>query len=224
LPAINVDRGVYPFPESVSFEEATFTEPLACVLRGQRRAGFRVGQSVLVIGSGISGALHIALSRAMAARLVAATDISPFRVEQAKRLGADHAIDAKDDVAARLREVNDGKLADLVIVCSGSKKAIEGSFRLVERGGTILLFAPTDPGVAIPLPFNDVFWGNDITLTTTYAGDRSDHLSALELIRSGRINVRDMITHRLPLAETAKGFGLVAAADESLKVIIEPQK
>jgi len=224
LPAINVDRGVYPFPEDLPFEEATFTEPLACVLRGQRRAGLSAGQSVVVVGSGISGVLHMSLARAMGARCVVATDISRYRIEGARRFGADYAIHAGEDVPGYLREVNDGRLADVVIVCAGSEAAITGAFNLVERGGTILLFAPTNPGVAIPLPFNELFWGNDITLTTTYAGDRTDHLTALELIRSGRVNVKEMITHRLPLDQTGKGFQLVASADESIKIIIEPQR
>ena len=111
----------------------------------------------------------------------------------------------------------------MVIGCSGGGAAIEGAFRLAERGGTILLFAPTNPDVQIRLPFNEVFWGNDLTLTTTYAGDRNDHLTALDLIRSGRVRVKEMITHRLPLGETGKGFRLVAEAGESIKVIIEPQ-
>ena len=224
LPAINVDRGVYPFPDALSFEEATFTEPLACVLRGQRRAGLAAGQSVLVIGSGISGVLHIALAKATGARCIVATDIDPFRVESAGRFGADYAIHAGKDVAGLLRDINGGRLADCVIVCTGSPRAIADAFRLAERGGTILLFAPTDPGVTIPFPFNDVMWGNDLTVTTTYAGDRTDHLMALELIRSGRVRVKGMITHRLPLEETARGFQLVTSAGQSIKVIIEPQK
>jgi L-iditol 2-dehydrogenase len=224
LPAINVDRGVYTFPDSLSFEEATFTEPLACVLRGQKRAGLVAGQSVVVVGSGISGVLHIALARAMGARCIIATDISQFRIDSAERYGADHAVHAEKDVVKLMKDVNNGRLADLVIVCAGSESAISNAFRLVERGGTILLFAPTNPGVEIPLPFNEVFWGNDITLTTTYAGDRTDHLAALDLIRTGRVEVREMITHRLPLEDTSKGFQLVASADESIKVIIEPQR
>jgi L-iditol 2-dehydrogenase len=224
LPAINVDRGVYKIPGGLSFEEATFTEPLACILRGQRRAGLEAGQRVVVVGSGISGVLHIALARALGASCIVATDISEYRVEMARKYGADYSINAREDVPGYLKEVNDGRLADVVIVCAGSEAAIEGSFQLVERGGTILLFAPTDPGIKIPLPFNDVFWGNDVTLTTTYAGDRTDHLTALDLIGSGRVNVRDMITHILPLEETVKGFQLVESADESIKVIIEPQK
>ncbi len=224
IPAINVDRGVYPFPEDLPFEEATFTEPLACVLRGQRRAGLEAGQSLVVVGSGISGVLHIALARAMGARCIVATDISPFRIEMAERYGADYSIHADQDVPMFLREVNGGKLADAVIVCAGSEAAITNAFQLVERGGTILLFAPTNPGVTLPLPFNDIFWGNDITLTTTYAGDRTDHLTALELIKTGRVKVKEMITHRLPLEDTDRGFQLVASADQSIKVIVEPQR
>jgi L-iditol 2-dehydrogenase len=224
IPAINVDRGVYPFPEDLPFEEATFTEPLACVLRGQRRAGLEAGQSLVVVGSGISGVLHIALARAMGARCIVATDISPFRIEMAERYGADYSIHADQDVPMFLRQVNGGRLADVVVVCAGSEGAITNAFQLVERGGTILLFAPTNPGVTLPLPFNDIFWGNDITLTTTYAGDRTDHLTALELIKTGRVKVKEMITNRLPLEDTDKGFQLVASADQSIKVIVEPQR
>ena len=94
----------------------------------------------------------------------------------------------------------------------------------VERGGTVLFFAPTDKDVTIPLSINELFWRNDITLTTSYAGDRADHLTALKLIQARRVSVRDMITHRLGLAEAGLGFELVAKAQDSIKVIIEPQR
>jgi L-iditol 2-dehydrogenase len=222
LPAINVDRGVYRIPEDVSDEEATFTEPLACVLRGQQRAGFRPGQSVMVIGSGIAGILHINLARALGARRVVATDINEYRLQAAQRFGADAAIPAREDVLTLLREANAGMLADLVIVCTGAPQAIIQSFQCVERGGTILLFAPTEPGTVIPFSINDVLWGKDVSITTTYAGSPADHVTALELIRARRVQVREMITHRLGLAETGLGFQLVEKARDSLKVIIEP--
>ncbi len=224
LPAINVDRGVYPLPEEVSFEEATFIEPLACVLRGQRLAGLQPGQSVLVMGSGIAGLLHVCLARALGAGRVVATDIVDYRLEAARRFGADVAFRAEQYRPARLREVNDGWLADLVVVCTGAESAIAQALQSVERGGTVLLFAPTEPGVTIPISVNDLFFRNDITLTTSYAGSPADHLTALELIRRGLVPVREMITHRLSLAETGLGFRLVAEAKESIKVIIEPQR
>jgi len=224
LPAINVDRGVYRLPDEVSFEEATFIEPLACVLRGQRVACIQPGHSVLIIGSGISGLLHVQLACALGAGRVVATDINEYRLEAAQQFGADAVIHAKEDVPARLRQVNGGRLADRVLVCTGGSSAIAQALQSVDRGGTVLLFAPTELGVTIPISVNDLFWRNDITLTTSYAGSPADHVTALELIRARRVRVREMITHRLSLAETGLGFQLVANAQDSIKVIIEPQR
>ncbi|MFC1989954.1 zinc-dependent dehydrogenase [Chloroflexota bacterium] len=224
LPAINVDRGVFLIPDDVSYEEATFIEPLACVLRGQRLARMQPGKSVLVIGSGISGLLHVQLARTLGAGRVVATDINEYRMEAAKRFGADTTIHAEKDLPTRLRQVNQGRLADLVIVCTGATSAINQALESVERGGTILLFAPTNPGVTIPISINELFFRNDITLTTSYAGSPADCQTTLELIRAGTIPVKQMITHRLGLAETELGFHLVADAQNSIKVIIEPQR
>ncbi|UCD54500.1 MAG: zinc-dependent dehydrogenase [Dehalococcoidia bacterium] len=224
LPAINVDRGVFLLPDEVSYEEATFIEPLACVLRGQRLAHMSPGNSVLVIGSGIAGLLHVQVARTLEAGRVIATDINDYRLEAAQRFGADVAIHAGEDLPARLRQVNDGRLADLVIVCTGATSAIAQALQSVERGGTVLLFASTEPGVAIPISINELFWRNDVTLTTSYAGSPADYMAALELIRANHICPSEMITHRLSLAETGLGFQLVANAQDSIKVIIEPQR
>jgi len=224
LPAINVDRGVLLLPDEVSYEEATFIEPLACVLRGQRLAHIQPGHSVLIIGSGIAGLLHVQLARALGAGCVVATDIIDYRLEAAQQFGADAVIHAKEDLPSRLRQVNRGRLADLVIVCTGATSAIAQALQSVERGGTVLFFAPTNPGVTIPISINDLFWRNDITLTTTYAGSPADYAAALELIRARRVHTGEMITHRLGLAEAGLGFQLVADAQNSIKVIIEPQR
>src|SRR3989338_11272196 len=100
----------------------------------------------------------------------------------------------------------------MVIVCTGARQAYEEALRSVERGGTILFFAATDKGVTIPLSINDLFWRNEITLMSSYAGSPEDHVEALKKIASKKINVRDMITHRLGLAETGTGFKLVSEA------------
>ena len=224
LPAINVDRGTFLLPDSMSYEQATFIEPLACVLRGQRIAGIRPGQSVLVIGSGIAGLLHVLLARALGASHIVATDIDEYRLEAARRFGANIALQAREYRPERFRKVNSGRLADLVIVCTGVISAINQGLESVERGGTILLFAPTDPGVTIPVSINDFFFRNDRTIATTYAGSPADHQTALDLIAAGTVRVDPMITQRLGLAETQEGFRLVAEATESIKVIIEPQR
>jgi L-iditol 2-dehydrogenase len=111
-----------------------------------------------------------------------------------------------------------------VIVTAGAESAIVRALKSVEGGGTVLLFAPTDPGVTVPISVNELFFRNDITLTTSYAGSPADYQAALELIQTGKIPVRHMITHRLSLAEVGLGFQLVAEAKSSIKVIIEPQR
>lgn len=222
LPPINVEQGVFPMPDGMSFEEGTFVEPLACVLRGQRAARVSKGKSVLIIGSGISGALHISLSRAIGAELVVSTDISAYRLAMAEKAGAHKALMANSDVAGAFRKLNKGRGADAVILTAGAPEAIEQAFRSIDRGGSILFFAPANEGAEIKLPVNELFWKNEITLTSSYAADHGDHTEAIELIASGRVDVKPMITHTLPLSRAQEGFRLVASGGESLKVILKP--
>ena len=223
VPKINVDRGVFLLPENVSYEEGSFIEPLACVARGQRLAGIKPGQSVLVIGSGISGLLHIEMAKAVGAGRIIATDINNFRLKAAKKFGADIVCDAKEDIPSRVKEENEGRLVDHVILCTAALPAISQALKSVDRGGVVLFFAAPEPGVDVPLPINE-FWRNSITLMPTYGAAPEDIKNAIELIRHKRVNLTDMITHRLSLGEAAKGFQLVAKARDSIKVIIEPQK
>ena len=223
VPPINVDRGVFLLPDEVSLEDGTFIEPLACVVRGQKLADMMPGHTVLVMGSGISGILHIALARALDVGRIIATDTNEHRMKQAKKFGADIVAHAKEDIPALVRRVNENRLADLVIVCTGALPAFTQALQSVDKGGTVLFFAPTEPGVNLPIPVND-FWRNGITLMPSYGAAPMDLTVALDLIRARRVPVHEMITHRLGLAETGKGFQLVASANESLKVIIEPQR
>ena len=224
VPKINVEKGVFLIPRSVSFEEATFVEPLACIIRGQRLAGFKKGKTVLVVGSGISGLIHINLAKSNGAKRVIATDISPYRLKAALRSGADHVIDAKVYTPEKLKDLNEGHLAELVIICAGAPSAFEQGLRSVDRGGTVLVFTAAGKNEKLPVPINDIFWRNEITITSSYGGSPQDYVEAMEKIRSRRVSVYDMITHRFPLKDTGAGFKLVAEADESIKVIIEPQK
>lgn len=225
VPKINIEKGgVYKIPDSVSFDEATFIEPLACVVRGQRLANFKKGKTALVIGSGISGLLHIQMAKLNGASRVIATDISEFRLSAARKLGADHAVKAAEYNPQWLKEINGGYLADFVVISAGAIAAFEQGLRSVERGGTVLIFAAAGKDERFPVPINDIFWRNEVTILSSYAGSPGDHREALKKIASKNINVCDMITHRLPLARAAEGFRLVAEAKDSIKVIIQPQK
>ena len=223
VPKINVDKGVFVLPKTISYEEGTFIEPLACVIRGLRIAGMKSGQTILIAGSGISGLLHIKLAKALKARRIISTDIDDFRLETAKKFGADFVINAKENVPVQVKKHNNGRLADLVVVCTGSLSGIKQALHSVDRGGTILFFALTEPGVEVPFPLFDL-WNKQVKIFSTYAGAPKDIKESIDLIKSKKVKVTDMITHKLPLSETAKGFKLVSEAKKSIKVIIEPQK
>ncbi len=224
VPAINVDRGTFLIPEGVSYEDASFMEPLACVLRGQRNAGLSPGQCVLVMGSGISGLLHVALARNLGAGLVVAADTIPFRMKKAEEMGAHLVLKADDKLLSSLLDANEGHLADLVIICFDG--FIPLALKALEKGGTCLFFAGASEGATIPATINDLFWRTEVTLTSTYGGGPSDCSLALKLIKAGAVPVNKTITHRLPMGEGPKGFQAVAspAENECVKVIVEPQR
>ncbi|MFH1369406.1 MAG: zinc-dependent dehydrogenase [Elusimicrobiota bacterium] len=223
VPALNVDRGVFVLPDELSYDDGVFIEPLACVVRGQRIAGVKKGDSVLILGGGISGLLHLQLAKALGAAKVIVTDIDPWRLDYAKRLGADCVISAKEDVPAKVKQCNNCNLADVVIICTGAMKAFYQALESVDKGGKVQCFAAPLPGENLSIPVNE-FWRNEITLMTSYGNAPYDAVEAIELIKSGRVPVKELITHKLKLDETAMGFKLVAEAAKSMKVIIEPNR
>lgn len=223
VPAINVDRGTFIIPDELTFDEATFIEPLGCVLRGLAKARLAPGASALVLGSGISGLLFVKALAALGAGRIVSTDVVDYRLGAAKRFGADAALKAGEAKPEKLAALNGGRLFDLVITAAGAPGVIEQAFRSADRGGTVLLFAPLEPGSTATMPCWEI-WRDQVTIVSTYASPPVDTARAIELLRAGRVCVEDMITHRLPLEETAKGFRLVAEGKKSIKVIVRPHE
>jgi len=225
VPKINIDFGIYRLPDDMSFEEGTLIEPLACVSHGQRLADLKKDDTLLIIGSGVAGMLHVQLAKFKGVHniIVASGRSLPFRVELAKKFGATHVLDAKDNLPTKLKEVNEGRLADQVIVCSGAISASMSALECVDNGGTILFFAVPDPTVKLPIPITQ-FWRNEITMRTSYGAAPVDLEDSLRVLATKQFNVKDMITHRLHLSEAQEGFRLVAEAGQSLKVILEPNR
>ncbi len=210
VPKFNVERGVYVLPDHVSYDEGTMIEPLACAIRGLRVIGIRKNQTVAILGSGISGILNIQLSKLQGARVIA-TDINEYRLRKAREFGADEAMRADQDLGIK---------ADRVIVCTGAYPAVEQAFRCIDKKGIILLFAIPDRDIAIPLPG---FWRNENTVTASYGAAPADLEEALGLIASKKINVKDTITHTLPLEKIQEGFRIVVEGKDSLKVVLNPR-
>lgn len=224
VPALQTERGILKMPDTMTYDEGSFVEPLGCVVRAQTRAGLREGATVLVMGSGIGGLLHIRLARALGARRVFATDVSEYRLDWARRSGAAEAFDAVaagERLPELLREANDGELADLVIVGTGAPSALDQGLACLDSGATLVLFAVPAPGYKHPMPLSEI-WRREVTVRTSYGAAPADLAVAMDLIASGRVRVEDLVTHRLPLERAAEGFGLVERATGSVKVIIDP--
>ena len=222
LPAINVDRGTFHLPDNVTFDEGSFVEPLACVVRGQRLTGVRPGDSVAVLGSGVSGILQIQLARATGAGRIIATDISEPKLQLAMKFGADVALKANaPNIVEKIVEANRGNHIDRVLVCAAARSALEQALEIVDLGGSVLFFAPLLPEETLDYPAHDL-WKRGISIVHSYAGPPADMQVALDLIANKRVDVANMVTHRLPLEKTQEGFQLMREATDALKIIIEP--
>jgi L-iditol 2-dehydrogenase len=218
-PSSLVEHGTYHLSDTINYDQSTFIEPLACVIRAQRLAGVREGQTVMVMGCGMSGLMHVKLAESKNCKIVA-TDINPKRLGVAAGFGADITIDAAENVPDRLLGEN-AKKADVVVLCTSAIDAIEHAWECVDKGGVIVFFAVPDPDKRVTIPIN-ALWTREVKILTSYYCGPPEIVEALKLIETGTIIVDDLITHRLPLSETAKGFQLVMDAEESIKVIIKP--
>ncbi len=192
----SLDTGTFILPDEISYEQGTFIEPLATVVRGLRMVDLHPGNSVLILGCGIAGMLNIKLAKALGAGRVIATDISDYRLDMAKKFGAEYVFNAKEDLPERIKKVNSGRLVDKVVLCTGVLPAVEQALQSVDKGGTILFFAVPKPGETVAMDFNS-YWRNDINFKTSYGAAPLDNMQALELSRVCNVNVMDMVTHRL---------------------------
>jgi len=221
VPVELVLNGSYLLPDPVSYDQATFIEPLACVVRAQRLASVEEGQTVLILGSGISGLLNVKLARFKKCKIIA-TDVHEKRLALARHFGADFIFNADLDITAQLIR-STGRKADSVIVTTSALSAIKQAWETVDAGGVIVLFTVPGPGKDVSVPFNDL-WRKEVRILTSYYCGPSDIEEALALIVNREIIVDDLITHRLPLSEIAKGFQMMLDGAGSLKIIIKPQE
>jgi L-iditol 2-dehydrogenase len=219
VPESLVENGTYLLPDNITYDQSTFIEPLACVVRAQQLAGVRRNQTVMVMGSGMSGLLHVKLAKTKHCRVIA-TDINRKRLEFAEKMGADMTLDAAENVPERWVAENIGT-ADVVILCTSAIAAVDQAWKCVDKGGVIVFFAVPHPDEKITIPIND-FWTRETRIMTSYYCGPPDIDAAINLVESETIKVDDMITRRLPLQDIAKGFQMVVEGKESLKVIIKP--
>ena len=224
VPNINIEKkGVYVLDDDVSYEEGVFIEPLGCVCRAQRIAEIKKGQTILILGSGVSGLLHLMLAKAKGVEKIITTDISEYRLNMARKYGATAAIKADEDILSKVKEINENRIPDCIIACTGALSAAKQALECAGPGSTIIFFAVPKPGINLEIPIND-YWRNEVTIMTSYGAAPQDLDEAFNIIRSKKINVVDLISHRFPLNKVGEAFRVVCEANESMKVILEPAK
>jgi L-iditol 2-dehydrogenase len=209
-PAEIVQVDVLRVPDSVSDERAVFTEPLACVVRSLRRAGFKRGDTLAIIGMGVMGMLHLLLGQAWGARQVLAIDKLPHRLQFAETLGATPLL-ADDALHAASAQ------AEVVVVGPGSEPALELALQLVAPDGAVVLFTPAPPETRFPLNWHDVYF-RETRLIPSYSASHLEMRQALLQIEAG-LPVEKLITHRLPLERAPEGYALLRQV-EALKVVV----
>ncbi len=220
IPEINLRNDTLRLPDSIGFDDATLIEPTACVVKSLRRGGIKKEDTALIIGLGVMGQLHVLLAREFGIERIIGADMVEFRLRKAIEFGADHVINVnEEDLDTRLRELTDGKGAEIVIVGPNSLDAMVTGLRNVSRGGSVVLFTPARPGDILPIDPN-VLYFRDINIITSYSCGPDDTRMALGLIESGIVTARKLVTHRFGIDETEQAFRTTARAGDSLKCII----
>jgi len=217
-----VAGGTVRIPDSVSFDEASFLEPLNTCLKALETACVEPGEVVAVYGQGPVGLLLMQAARAAGARVVGLDFLEP-RLQIAWELGAEAALDpAGDDVDRTIALLTDGRGADLAIVAAASPEAVADAQRIVRRGGRVLLFAQTVPGEKIPVDASSICM-EEKRLIGSYSASVELQEKAAQMIFEGTIDVARLISHRFPLELLQEGIRLAShPSAHSLKVVIQP--
>jgi L-iditol 2-dehydrogenase len=215
---------VVPVPEGVPFDDAAVAEPLACAIHGQNEVDTHAGDTVVVIGLGPLGCMHIAVARGRGAAKIVAADIRPSRLDLAERFGADVYVNsAEEDLGEVVARETGGRGANVVIAATPAKPAVAQAVELVAPKGRVSLFGglpKTDPVVGIDV---NIVHYREASLHGSFSASPGDCRLAMDLLGSGRVDASSFITHRLPLSGVREGMELTKRG-ESLKIVIKPQQ
>jgi L-iditol 2-dehydrogenase len=222
VPARMVFVNMQEIPPQVSYEEAAITEPLACVLHGVDEARLKLGDTVAIIGAGPIGLLHLLTVRRMGAAKVLMIDLVDERLKFAEKLGADVTINGKTgDAVERVRQLTGGYGADVVIEAIGLPATWEQALRLVRKGGTVLEFGGCPPGTEIRVSTEMLHYG-EVTVLGAFHATPLLFRKALDLIASGTIDVRPLVTRRMMLEEIVQAFEILATSKTEIKIALTP--
>jgi len=212
-------RDTFKLPDAIDDLNGVLIEPAACVVKSLRRSGLRGGESILVIGLGIMGMMHVRIARHLGAGLIIGADLFETRARRAQELGADRGIVVSSgDLADQVSEITNGAMADVVIVGPGTSAAISSGIAAAGKGATVVQFTATPPEEELTVRPHDLYF-NETRLIPSYSCGPDDTREALALIERRVISARELVTHQFPLQSAPEAFAQ-AQKPESLKVVV----
>lgn len=215
-PAVNV----YKLPDSMTWEEGAYVEPLACVINGQERIDMKLGSTVVIIGAGPMGLAHALLSKQNGASKVIITELNAVRLQKARDLGIDYVIDAsKENAVEKVKELTEGRGADYVIEAVGSVPTYKQGLEMVRKGGTMLFYgaAPADAELSIK-PFE--IYAKELKLIGSYAGTYDRWTKAINMIANNRFIPSDIISNKMPLEKIKEAILEADTNKDGLKIMV----
>lgn len=221
IPEICIESGnVVKLPDSVSFAAGALIEPLACCIRGLRNTGTGFNYTVLIIGAGPIGLMHLELSLISGARSVIVSELDPAKREIAKKLGAKRVVDSKnEDLHAIMMEETNGEGVDRIVMAIGVNALVDSTFKLAKKGGTVCLFAGFPKGKMSEFDPSVIHY-NELNITGSTAYKRIDYLQAADMVKSGKIDLDAIVSQKFKIDDFREALELHMGGT-ALKVVIE---
>jgi len=215
IPAVAVRAGnVFKLPAPIAFEEAALIEPLSCCICSQRKLPVKEGDSVLIIGAGPIGLMHLKLALMSGAAQVIVVDRANTRLEAARTCGATTTINpVESDLQRAVLQETGKRGCDQAILAASDPTVIPTLLSCVRKGGGVMLFAGTD---VTTIDANVIHY-NQVTLAGSSGSALQDFRTAIDSLQSNRLNLKDLVTHQYLLSDFHKAFAIMSAG-EGLKV------
>lgn len=211
---------VYPLPDSIDSELAPLIQPVTTCVHGQQRIKIFPGQSVAVIGLGVTGQVHVQLAKAWQAYPVIGITRSAYKRNLAEQLGADVTLSSSQDAVRGVKEATGGHGADIVIECTGVPSGLAEAINMVRLGGTLLLFGIMSATQAA-LPFYQLYY-KELNVVNTRAAKGEDYPPSIDLVARGVLKLKPLVTHVVPLLDLEKAIGMLESdEDQRMKIILE---
>jgi len=222
IPAIAISAGnVIKLPDHVTCEEGALIEPLSCCIRGMKNAGTGFGDTVLIVGAGPIGLMHLQLSKIAGASKVIVSEPLASRRQKAQILGADRVVNPEEEnLFGIIMAETDGLGADVIVLAIGVPAVVNDLLKLCKKGGTLNLFAGF-AGIGECILEANLIHYNEININGSTAYTRQDYLESAKMVIGGKVNFREIVTHTFPIDRFQDAYE-VCKRGEGLKVIIEP--